>query len=88
MFLGLWPITGRIFDKFQSFVLSTCVLISCDLMQIGCNSLFLLSQVVFWQNQATGGGKETPTWPKRARRLPDQGLRVQKERLLAVRQGQ
>ena len=57
-------------------------------MQIGCNSLFLLSQVVFWQNQATGGGKETPSWPKRARRLPDQGLRVQEERLLAVRQGQ
>ena len=55
---------------------------------VGCNSLLLLSQVVFRQNQATGGGKETPTWPKRARRLPDQGLRVQEERLLAVRQGQ
>ena len=73
----------------SNLLCSQLVYLSCDLMQIvGCDSLFLLSQVVFRQNQATGGGKETPTWPKRARRLPDQGLRVQEERLLAVRQGQ
>ena len=66
---------------------STCVFISCNLLQIDCDSSFLLSQVVFWQNQATGGGKETLTRTKRARSLPDQRLRVKEERLLAVRQG-
>ena len=36
MYLILKPIKEWIFDKFQSFVSSICVFISCDLMQIGC----------------------------------------------------